>query len=116
MTTIRVPLGFLLEQPSQNQLELVSVIHGLFREESNLEWLKTRREDCMVVDGNLDWKIRHLASQEGVSPVGFEPTTLGLKVRCSTTELRAHKNWDAIQDLIPVVRGRELLRGPRRSV
>ena len=26
-----------------------------------------------------------------VSPVGIEPTTLRLKVRCSTAELRAHK-------------------------
>lgn len=42
--------------------------------------------------GNLvsEWKgsARNLEEREVVGPVGFEPTTNGLKGRCSTAELK----------------------------
>ena len=34
-----------------------------------------------------------------MSRVGFEPTTHGLKVRCSTTELPAHSHWGCLGDI-----------------
>src|SRR5690606_11282138 len=43
----------------------------------------------------------------GVSPVGFEPTTHGLKVRCSTAELRARgaPGWCTIRAILLYCRG-----------
>lgn len=48
----------------------------------------------MAADRSESTINRRREDSRVVGPVGIEPTTCGLKVRCSTAELEAHSTLD----------------------
>src|SRR6188768_2668739 len=67
----------------------------------------TRKSSC--IDGDIDSLLRPSL----VSRVGFEPTTKGLKVPCSTTELPARLGPYHVQIGCPEMQLRAI---PRRTI